>query len=87
MPPQGNYPSLEDLMKQLATIPVEYDRHHPRPQNANRTVSQHCKPFKVSRIQQPSFSNNSKSERERKCSYVEKRKGITSIAKTNRSRF
>ncbi|RDX82552.1 hypothetical protein CR513_36640, partial [Mucuna pruriens] len=76
MPPQGNSPSLEDLMKQLATsnqkyaVPVEYDRHHPRPQNANRTVSQHYEPITVGQVQQPSFPNNSKSERECKCNHL-----------------
>ncbi|RDY12216.1 hypothetical protein CR513_03022, partial [Mucuna pruriens] len=48
MPPQGNSPSLEDLMKQLATticelqqhaIPAEYDHHHPRPQDTNRITA------------------------------------------------
>ncbi|RDX85930.1 hypothetical protein CR513_32799, partial [Mucuna pruriens] len=105
LPPQGNSPSLEDLLKQLATSNLEfqqselqqhavlakYDRHHPRPQDADRTVSQHCKPITVGRVHQPSFSNNSESEREHKCSYVEKWKRTistsTAIAMTNRSRF
>ncbi|RDX94145.1 hypothetical protein CR513_23501, partial [Mucuna pruriens] len=52
-PTQGNSPSLEDLMKQLATsnlefqqsqstIPAKHDRHHPGSQDANRTASKYC---------------------------------------------
>ncbi|RDX94181.1 hypothetical protein CR513_23461, partial [Mucuna pruriens] len=36
MPPQGNLPSLEDLMKQYQyAVPTKHERHHPRPQDAN----------------------------------------------------
>ncbi|RDX66462.1 hypothetical protein CR513_54766, partial [Mucuna pruriens] len=84
MPPQGNFPSLEDLMKQLAASNLE-------PQNADRIVSQHCEPFTVGRIQQPSLTNNFESERECECSNVEKWKRTisTSIAaaEINRSRL
>ncbi|RDY01478.1 hypothetical protein CR513_15179, partial [Mucuna pruriens] len=67
-------------------VPAEYDRHHPRPHDADRIVSQHCEP-----ITQPSFSNNSESEREHECSYVEKWKGTIStsiaVAEINRSQL
>ncbi|RDX68935.1 hypothetical protein CR513_52019, partial [Mucuna pruriens] len=55
-------------------VPAKYECHQPRPQNTDRTISQHCEPFKVSRIQQPSLTNNSESERERECSHTKKRK-------------
>ncbi|RDY04057.1 hypothetical protein CR513_12264, partial [Mucuna pruriens] len=61
---------------QGVVVSVEHDRHHSRPQNANRTVSQHCEPFTVSRIKQPSLSNYSKSERECKCSDTKKWKTL-----------
>ncbi|RDX76344.1 hypothetical protein CR513_43672, partial [Mucuna pruriens] len=60
MPPQGNSPSLEDLMKQIAANNLE-------PQDADRTTSQYCEPFTVGWIQQPSFTNNSESKKECKC--------------------
>ncbi|RDX80444.1 hypothetical protein CR513_39004, partial [Mucuna pruriens] len=76
--------------KQHAIL-VEYDRHHPRPQDVDRTVSQHCEPITASWIQQPSFSNNSESERERKCSYAEKWKRTistsTAVAEISRSQL
>ncbi|RDX99887.1 hypothetical protein CR513_16998, partial [Mucuna pruriens] len=86
---QSGVPAIREL--QQHAVPEEYDRHHPGPQNANRTVIQHYEPITVGRVQQPSFSNNSKSERERKCSHAEKRKRITStytiaVAETNQSR-
>ncbi|RDX76769.1 hypothetical protein CR513_43198, partial [Mucuna pruriens] len=88
MPPQGNSPSPEDLMKQLAAIPAKYECHHPRPQNADRIVSQYCESFTVGRIQQSSLTNNSKFERERECSHAEKWKRTisTSIAVAEISR-
>ncbi|RDY05161.1 hypothetical protein CR513_11034, partial [Mucuna pruriens] len=60
---QSGVPAICEL--QQHAVSAKYDRHHPRPQNVNRIVSQHYEPFTVSRIQQPSFLNNSKSERER----------------------
>ncbi|RDX72782.1 hypothetical protein CR513_47682, partial [Mucuna pruriens] len=70
---------------------AKYGRHHPRPQDATRTVSQHYEPFTVGRIQQPSLTNNSESEREHECSYTQRWKITisTSIAATeiNRSRL
>ncbi|RDX94798.1 hypothetical protein CR513_22781, partial [Mucuna pruriens] len=53
VPPQGYSPSLEDLMKQLATSNLKfqqnmnstkYERHHQRPQVANRTTIKHYEP-------------------------------------------
>ncbi|RDX80390.1 hypothetical protein CR513_39066, partial [Mucuna pruriens] len=52
MPPQGNSPYLEDLMKQLAISNMEFqqnmnsisgkhERHHLRSQDTNRTISKH----------------------------------------------
>ncbi|RDX69139.1 hypothetical protein CR513_51794, partial [Mucuna pruriens] len=58
-------------MKQLATSNLEFQQnmnstkhepHHLRPQDANRTVSKHCKPFTVSRVRQSTLTNNSKFE-------------------------
>ncbi|RDX78029.1 hypothetical protein CR513_41747, partial [Mucuna pruriens] len=64
MPPQGNLLSLEDLMKQLATsnlefqqnmnsIPTKHEHHHPKPQDANRTASNHYEPFIVGWVRVP----------------------------------
>ncbi|RDX95390.1 hypothetical protein CR513_22090, partial [Mucuna pruriens] len=81
MPPQGNSPSLEDLMKQLATSnlefqqtmsSIEYKRHYSGPQDANQTASQYYEPFTVGWIQQLTLTNNSKPEREYECTYFEK---------------
>ncbi|RDY14007.1 hypothetical protein CR513_00993, partial [Mucuna pruriens] len=80
MPPEGNSPSMEDLMNQQFGVPTKYEHHHLRPQDADRTVSQHCEPFTVSQIQQPSLTINSKSEREHKCSYAKKWKRIISTS-------
>ncbi|RDY10512.1 hypothetical protein CR513_04953, partial [Mucuna pruriens] len=91
IPPEGNSPSLEDLMKQLVannlefqqsqhTVLAKYKRHHPRPQDADRTISEHCEPFTVSRIHQPSLTNNSKSERERECSTLRSGKELSQPA-------
>ncbi|RDX70985.1 hypothetical protein CR513_49714, partial [Mucuna pruriens] len=52
----------------------------PRPQDVDRTVSQHCEPITVGWIQQPSFPNNSESERERKCNYAVKWKRTISTS-------
>ncbi|RDX71225.1 hypothetical protein CR513_49462, partial [Mucuna pruriens] len=38
---------------QQHAVLVEYDRHHPRPQNANRTISQHCEPIIVGQLPRP----------------------------------
>ncbi|RDX64441.1 hypothetical protein CR513_57013, partial [Mucuna pruriens] len=88
MPTQGNSPSLEDLMKQLATSNLEfqqimsfkYERHHSGPLDANRTTSQYCEPFIVGWIQQHTLINNSKSERECECTYAKKWKRTTSTS-------
>ncbi|RDY10020.1 hypothetical protein CR513_05526, partial [Mucuna pruriens] len=91
MPPQGNSPSLEDLMKQLATSNLEFQQsvsssNMEFQQNMNATI-QDLKT--VSQIQQPPLTNNSESERERECSYVEKQKRTistsTAAAEINRS--
>ncbi|RDY10088.1 hypothetical protein CR513_05448, partial [Mucuna pruriens] len=65
---------------QQHAVPAKYECHHPRPQDADRTISQHCESFTVSRIQQPSLTNNSESKRECECSYVEKWKIIISTS-------
>ncbi|RDX88486.1 hypothetical protein CR513_29919, partial [Mucuna pruriens] len=70
MPSQGNSPSLEDLMKQLAT----------RPQDTNKTASQYYEPFTVGWIQQFTLTNNSKPKRECECTYSEKQKRTTSTS-------
>ncbi|RDX78152.1 hypothetical protein CR513_41606, partial [Mucuna pruriens] len=75
---QPGVPTICEL--QQHAVPIEYDRHHPRPQDADRTVSQHYELITIGWIQQPSFSNNSESERERKCSYIEKWKRTTSTS-------
>ncbi|RDX77763.1 hypothetical protein CR513_42062, partial [Mucuna pruriens] len=49
---------------QQHAIPAKHERHHPKPQDSNRTVSQYCEPFIVSRVWQPSLTNNSESEGE-----------------------
>ncbi|RDX71235.1 hypothetical protein CR513_49450, partial [Mucuna pruriens] len=76
---------------QQHAVPTKYERHNPRPQHVDRTVSQHCDPFIVGSIQQPSLTNNSESERERKCIYAKKWKRtiLTSTIATeiNRSRL
>ncbi|RDY00677.1 hypothetical protein CR513_16113, partial [Mucuna pruriens] len=63
---------------QQYAIPAERDRHHPRPQNVDWTVSQHCEPITVGWIQQPPLSNHSKSERKRQCSHSQKWKRTAS---------
>ncbi|RDY03760.1 hypothetical protein CR513_12621, partial [Mucuna pruriens] len=72
-------------------VPAKYECHHPRPQDVDRTVSQHYGPFIVGWIQQPSLTNNSESERECECSYVERWKRIISTStiatEINRSRL
>ncbi|RDX83134.1 hypothetical protein CR513_35979, partial [Mucuna pruriens] len=78
--------------KQQHAIPVEYDRHHRRPQDTDRIVSQYCEPITAGWIKQPSFSNHSKSERKCQCSHLEKWKRITStctaaVAEINRGRL
>ncbi|RDX72189.1 hypothetical protein CR513_48365, partial [Mucuna pruriens] len=89
MSARGHSPSLEDLMKQLATSNLEfqqtmilakYEHHNSRPQDANRIVSQCCKPVTASWIQQPTLTNHSKSERECKCSHVKKWKSIATAS-------
>ncbi|RDX74451.1 hypothetical protein CR513_45809, partial [Mucuna pruriens] len=40
------------------------ERHNSRPQDANRTVSQYCELVTIGRIQQPTLTDHSKSERE-----------------------
>ncbi|RDX63850.1 hypothetical protein CR513_57667, partial [Mucuna pruriens] len=59
-------PTIREL--QQHAVLAKYDRHHPRPKNASRTVSQHCEHPTISWVQQPSLSNHSKSERKCKCS-------------------
>ncbi|RDX89801.1 hypothetical protein CR513_28423, partial [Mucuna pruriens] len=78
---QPGVPAICELHQHA--VPAEYDCHHLRPQDVDRTVSQHCEPITVGRVQQPSFSNNSKSERERKCNYVEKWKRTISTSTTS----
>ncbi|RDX98282.1 hypothetical protein CR513_18828, partial [Mucuna pruriens] len=63
-----------------AIISTKYERHYPRPQDANRTVSQYCEPFIVGRIQQPTLTNNPKSEREYECNYSKKWKSNTTAS-------
>ncbi|RDX65192.1 hypothetical protein CR513_56174, partial [Mucuna pruriens] len=88
MPPQGNSPSLEELMKQLTTSNLEFQqnmnsisakhkRHHPRPQDANRTISKHREPFTVDRVRQSTLTNNSKSEGEYEHSHSKKWQRVT----------
>ncbi|RDY05053.1 hypothetical protein CR513_11145, partial [Mucuna pruriens] len=48
--------------------------------HANRTASQYCEPITISWIQQLTLTNNPESERKRECTYLEKRKRITSTS-------
>ncbi|RDY00997.1 hypothetical protein CR513_15735, partial [Mucuna pruriens] len=75
-PDEPGVPTICEL--QQHAIPIECDRHHPRPQNANWTISQHFEPFTVSWIQQPPFSNHSKSETKSQYSHPQKWKRTTS---------
>ncbi|RDY13532.1 hypothetical protein CR513_01525, partial [Mucuna pruriens] len=59
---------------QQYAVSAKYERHRPRPQDANKTVSQYCEPVK-----QPTLINYSKSERECKCSHFKKWKGIATV--------
>ncbi|RDX77658.1 hypothetical protein CR513_42180, partial [Mucuna pruriens] len=85
MPPQSNSPSLEDLMKQLATSNLEFQQsvsfsNMQFQQNMNATIQDlktqigQLANTMIGWIQQPSLTNNSESERERECSYAEKQK-------------
>ncbi|RDX63182.1 hypothetical protein CR513_58415, partial [Mucuna pruriens] len=67
---QPGVPTVREL--QQRAILVEHDHHHSRPQNANRTASQHCEPTTVGRLEQPSLSNYSKSEGKCQCSNAQK---------------
>ncbi|RDX88816.1 hypothetical protein CR513_29537, partial [Mucuna pruriens] len=92
--PASNTPQGVAVICELQQLVVlaEHDHHHPRPQNANRIVSQHCAPLTVTRIKQPSLLNYSKFERECKCSHTKKWKRIaptytTTGAEISRSRL
>ncbi|RDX61314.1 hypothetical protein CR513_60468, partial [Mucuna pruriens] len=76
---------------QQYAILTKRDRHHPRPQNADRIVGQHCEPITVDWIQQPPLSNHSKSEWKCQCSHSQKWKRIAStytaaVAEASRNR-
>ncbi|RDY03153.1 hypothetical protein CR513_13300, partial [Mucuna pruriens] len=80
MPPQGNSPSLEDLMKvpakyelQQYAVPAKHECHHPRPQDANRIARKHYEPFTIDQVWQPTLINNSESKGECECSNSENR--------------
>ncbi|RDX96575.1 hypothetical protein CR513_20750, partial [Mucuna pruriens] len=73
---QPGVPTIREL--QQYAILAEHDRHHPRPQNVDWTASQYCEPITVGRIEQPTLSNNSKSERKCQCGHPEKQKRTTS---------
>ncbi|RDY11495.1 hypothetical protein CR513_03841, partial [Mucuna pruriens] len=77
---------------QQHTIPAEYDCHHPRPQDTDKTISKNCEPIIVGRIKQPSLSNHSKSERKCRCNHCKKWKRTAStctiaVAEISRGRL
>ncbi|RDY09887.1 hypothetical protein CR513_05676, partial [Mucuna pruriens] len=90
-PSQGPYAAQRfESAPNVPQRPTEYERHYLVPQDANWIASQYCEPITVSWIQQLTLTNNSESEREWKCTYLEKWKGITStstatVAEINRA--
>ncbi|RDX69853.1 hypothetical protein CR513_50977, partial [Mucuna pruriens] len=67
---QSRVPTKHEL--QQHEVPTKYECHHPRPQDANRTTSQHYESSTIGWVQKPSLTNNSKSEGEYKHSIIEK---------------
>ncbi|RDY00063.1 hypothetical protein CR513_16800, partial [Mucuna pruriens] len=59
---QPGVPTNHEL--QQYTVLAKYECHHPRPQDANKTVSKHCEPITIGQIRQPTLTNNSEFERE-----------------------
>ncbi|RDX89984.1 hypothetical protein CR513_28208, partial [Mucuna pruriens] len=59
---QPGVPTICEL--QQYAIPAKHDRHHPGPQDANRTVGKYYEPVTVGWLEQPSLPNHPESERE-----------------------
>ncbi|RDX68005.1 hypothetical protein CR513_53062, partial [Mucuna pruriens] len=68
--PESNHPESVGAIggyqykKQPYQIPANHERQHPRPQDANKIGSKHYEPFTISRVRQPTLTNNPKSEGE-----------------------